>query len=92
MSNFANPKVVACLTVYFQDDPFEVFNEEVLRAFRNRKFSMAQLGALKKYCELNGWIAGSLPPENGYKSVQRQPKDSQESAGHKPQRPGPFDD
>jgi len=62
---FANPKVVACLTVYFQDDPLEVFKREVRRAYHNKNLSVAQVQAMKMFCDLNGWGAASLPDLHG---------------------------
>ncbi len=62
---FANPKIIACLAIYFQDDPLDVFKREVERAWRNRRLSVAQVQAMKIYCDLNGWGSGSLPNLHG---------------------------
>jgi len=58
---FGNARVIACLTVYFQDDPLNVFKEQVWRAYRNKKLTVAQVRSLELLCELNGWGSRSLP-------------------------------
>jgi len=56
----SSPRVVACLSAYFQSDPLEDFKAEVRKAYRNRKLSVAQVDALKLHAELNGWSAETL--------------------------------
>jgi hypothetical protein len=60
---FENPKVIACLAAYFQDDPLEMFKEDVRRAMHNRRLTVAQVAAMRLYCEMNSWKPGSLPEQ-----------------------------
>lgn len=67
---FTSPRVVACLTAYFQGDPLEDFKADVRAAYRNKDLSVAQVRALELHAKINGWASDSLPsfskaePEN----------------------------
>jgi hypothetical protein len=67
---FENPKIIACLAIYFQDDPLDVFKRDVQRAWRNKRLSIAQVQAMKLYCDVNGWGSGSLPNLHGPGSAE----------------------
>jgi hypothetical protein len=62
---FASHKVVACLTAYFQDDPLEVFKRDLRRAMTSKKLTVAQVQAMKIYCDVHGWGSKSLPDLHG---------------------------
>jgi len=67
---FESPKVIACLTAYFQDDPMDVFKRAVRRAMTRKRLTVAQVTAMKLYCDLNGWGSKSLPNTHGHDSAE----------------------
>lgn len=53
-SLMANIRIVAAVNRHFNAEPISRFLEELDRAVRNKKLTMAQLGALKLKCDLLG--------------------------------------
>jgi hypothetical protein len=76
---FESPRVVAALTAYYQSDPLDSFKSDVRKAYQNRRLSVAQVTALKLFCELNGWGSASLPNMHG-RDVQPEPSTDEPEA------------
>jgi hypothetical protein len=57
---FSSLNVIACLAAYYQDKPLDLFKAEVLRAYRSRKLTVAQVYALRLLADINGWGSASL--------------------------------
>jgi hypothetical protein len=62
---FDSPRVIECLSAYFQDDPMEDFKRDVRKAYHNKKITVAQVQAMTLHAKLNGWGTASLPSMHG---------------------------
>ena len=77
-SVFSNLRVVAALAAANGGCDLESFKQEVMCAARNKKLSIAQLGALKLYAQLSGFVAGSsLSAEIDSGEIAEQPAPSE---------------
>jgi len=71
---FESRRVVACLTVYFQDDPLESLKKLVARAMTKKHLTTAQVYALKFYCDLHDWKSALLPDIHGHDADDAEPQ------------------
>jgi hypothetical protein len=101
-SILANIKIVAVLNRYFGTDPADSFLENLDRAVRNKKLTLAQLGALRLQCEVLGigtkipanFGGGSTKPDAPAKDKRsKKPKKTTSSKPTAPPPPGrpPYD-
>jgi hypothetical protein len=100
-SILANIKIVAVLNRYFGTEPVDSFLENLDRAVRNKKLTLAQLGALRLQCDVLG-LGTKIPANLGGNSAPKQDPPAKDKRSKKPKKttstkasppppPGPTD-